>query len=146
MMIRDLMTADSLPALEATMRFAAQRQRIISNNIANFDTPGFRASDVSVKGFQDALGKAIDGRRDAHSGVRGALPWKETSELRGSDPSRMTLRPTEVGGLLYHDQGARDLERTMQDLVENTATFQVAAKLYASRMQVLRTAISERVA
>lgn len=146
MLIRDLVTADALPALEATMRFAAQRQRIISNNIANFDTPGYRAVDVSVDGFQKALGRAVDARRDATSGVRGSLPWRETSELRGADPSRMTLHPTERGGLLFHDQGARDLERTMQDLVENTATFQVAAKMYASRMRVLQSAISERVA
>ena len=43
--------------LEAAMRAEGTRQRVIANNIANMNTPGFRRSDID---FQDVLSKAID--------------------------------------------------------------------------------------
>ncbi|MCK5174217.1 MAG: flagellar basal body rod protein FlgB, partial [Planctomycetes bacterium] len=42
--------------LEASMRAEGTRQRVIANNIANMNTPGFRRSDID---FQDVLSKAI---------------------------------------------------------------------------------------
>ncbi len=42
--------------LEAAMRAEGTRQRVIANNIANMNTPGFRRSDID---FQDVLSKAI---------------------------------------------------------------------------------------
>ena len=42
--------------LEASMRAESTRQRVIANNIANMNTPGFRRSDID---FQDVLSKAI---------------------------------------------------------------------------------------
>ena len=127
------------------MRFASQRHGMITNNIANLDTPNYRMQDVSVEDFQSRLGEAIDARRKAFGGVRGELTWRPTRELQGKDPTQMTLRPTEQGGLLYHDRATRDLERTMQDLVENTAMYQLAANLYSSHSRLLKSAISERV-
>lgn len=145
MFIRDLLTADAMPALEATMRFASQRHRLIAHNIANTETPGFRASDVSVEGFQKTLGEAIDDRRSRFGGLRGELSLRSSRDISGSSASDFTLRPSERRGLLFHDRTSRDLERTMQDLVENTATYQLAANLYASRARLLESAISERV-
>jgi flagellar basal-body rod protein FlgB len=145
MFIRDLLTADAMPALEATMRFASQRHRLIANNIANIDTPNYRTLDVSVTGFQKMLGDAIDNRRSRFGGHRGDLSFRSTREIAGTEPGNLTLRPTAQGGLLFHDRSTKDLERTMQDLVENTATYQLAANLYASRARLLESAISERV-
>ncbi|MHC4976282.1 MAG: hypothetical protein ACYTF7_06715 [Planctomycetota bacterium] len=147
MFLADLTTADSLPVLEATMRFASQRHRLIQHNIANFSTPDFRPVDVSVHEFQRALGDAIDRRRADFAGVRGQLDFRGTSEIPAtSDPSSMELRPEETGrNVLFHDRNTRDLERTMQDLVENTAVFRTAAELYRTRLNLLGQAISERV-
>ena len=58
-----LTSGDGLGALERLLQFAGQRHKLIVNNIANLDTPGFRPADVSVRGFQQQLGKAIDEAR-----------------------------------------------------------------------------------
>lgn len=146
MIIRDLVTADALPVLEATMRFAEQRQTLIAHNIANSVTPDFRHLDVDPRGFQKNLAQAVDRRRAQFGGVRGELPWRQTRQMRGADPATMRLRPAETGyGPLYHDRTNRDLERTLQDLTENAAVFRTAASLYRSRTQLLGTAISLRV-
>ncbi|MGP1309899.1 MAG: hypothetical protein ACTS27_06860, partial [Phycisphaerales bacterium] len=47
--------------------------------------------------------------------------------------------------ILFHDRNDRSVERLMQDLVENTATFQLAAELQKSRSTLLNSAIAERV-
>lgn len=44
--------------LEHSLNYATQKNRVISDNIANVDTPGYKAKDVKFKDvFQDALTK-----------------------------------------------------------------------------------------
>ena len=146
MMIRDLVTADALPTLAASMRFSAQRQPLIAHNIANITTPEFRPVDVSPKRFQKALAEAVDDRRRSFGGVRGDLDIAESREIRLNDRGDLELRPRAIGeNILFHDRNDRDLERLLQDQVENVSAFRMATQLFRSRMNLLNTAISERV-
>lgn len=144
-MLADLVTnSGALPALELTMRFAAQRQQILAHNIANLTTPGFQAQDVSVHDFRQTLAKAIDDRR-ARAHAEGPLHWKPTRELDRDHQGHLVVTPrTPASGILQHDRNNRDLERTMQALAENVATFRVASELMRSRMQLIQSAIAER--
>jgi flagellar basal-body rod protein FlgB len=145
MMIDLLTNADATGALERLMQFAGQRHRIITNNIANLSTPGFRPADVSVAGFQEQLGRAIDNRRSNPE------PSSTSLELASSDeveitPSGMVLHPQPAGGsILFHDGAERNIESSMQDLVENFMTFRTAADLLRSRFDLMNTAIRERI-
>ena len=144
--IRDLVTADALPALAATMRFAARRQPLIAHNIANASTPEFRPIDVSPKVFQRELARAVDARREHLGGVRGALQIRSTQAFTVDEGGRFELHPSASGaGVLFHDRNDRDLERLMQDQVENASAFRLSAMLFRSRMDLLNSAISERV-
>ena len=146
MMIRDLVTADAIPTLAASMRFAAQRQPLIAHNIANISTPEFRPTDVDPKTFQKTLAKAVESRRQEYGGVRGELRIEESREIRLNGRGDLELRPREIGeNILFHDRNDRDLERLLQDQVENVAAFRLATQLFRSRMNLLNTAISERV-
>ena len=146
MMIRDLVNADALPTLAASMRFAARRQPLIANNIANISTPDFRPTDVSPRRFQESLAKAVDERRERFGGVRGELNLESTREIRVDGRGRLDLRPTPIGeNVLFHDRNDRDLERLLQSQTENLAAFRVSAQLFRSRMDLLNSAISERV-
>lgn len=145
-MIRDLVTADALPTLAASMRFAAQRQPLIAHNIANISTPEFRPIDVNPRRFQDTLAEAVDSRRKAFGGVRGELKIGESRDIRLNKRGDFELRPRETGeNVLFHDRNDRDLERLLQDQVENVAAFRLASQLFRSRMNLLNTAISERI-
>jgi flagellar basal-body rod protein FlgB len=146
-LIGQLSSAGSLPALEAAMRFAAQRQKLIAHNIANFETPNFVPVDVSPADFQRVLGRAVDERRDRNGGMSGALELERTRQIEPGRGGSLTLRPqSPVGGVLGHDRNASDLERTMQSLVENAAMFRVAADLHRARIGVVKRAIAERSA
>lgn len=146
MRIDDLANADALPTLSAMLRFAGQRHRLIAHNIANISTPDFRPKDVSIKDFQRELGSAIDKRRQSFGGTRGELNIRQTRELRRDARGDLKLVPREAGrNVLFHDRNNRDLERLMQDLVENASAHRFAADMIRSRFDLLRTAISERV-
>ena len=145
-LINQLTNAGAMPALEMTMRFAAQRQRLAAHNIANLDTPNFIQRDVSVEGFRAMLDDAVRERRTRTGGMYGPLEWDETSELARSSRGALTLRPeTPSGGVLFHDRNNRNLERLMQTLAESTAAFRTASDLYRSQSMILQMAISQRV-
>lgn len=144
-LIDGLTNAGALPSLELTMRYAAQRQRLIAHNIANADTPRFVAMDVPSEAFRDVLRQAVDRRREETGGRFGELAWEPTRALvRG--PHGLELAPgTPAGGVLYHDRGARDPERLLQALTESTGAFRTAAELYRAHRGILLSAIGERV-
>lgn len=147
-MIRDVLNSGAIPALEALASFSAQRHRIIAGNIANLDTPDYQHRDVSVAGFQEALGKAVDRRRSARASGAGPgapLPLQPTREMEVDSRGRLTLTPqTASGNILFHDRNNRDLERTMQSLAENVGVYRLATDLLRSRHESLRMAIGER--
>lgn len=145
-MISELSTAGALPTLEAMLRFSGQRQRLIAHSIANFSTPGFVPVDLSPADFQRGLGEAVDERRGVNGGTTGELAWDGTREVRVGPGGAMEFRPsTFAGGVLGHDRNATDLERTLQDLVENAGVFRVASDFLRQQQSQLRAAIAERV-
>ncbi len=144
-LISDISTHGTAPVLSRLLEFAGQRQRLLAHNIANMETPDFRPLDVSTRGFQQALAKAVDERRAATGGTHGSLNLESTDEVQVRH-GRLTLTPrTPSGNVLYHDRNNRDLERMMQDLAENSLMFRTAADLLRREHELLRTAISQRV-
>lgn len=140
-MLGEMLNEGAVPVLEASMRFAAQRQRLLAHNIANLSTPDFRPMDVSPAEFQRALARALDDRR----GSDGALELN-SRQIRTEAGGGLRLTPASPSGnILFHDRNNRDLERMMADLAENTAAFRLASDLLRSRMEMTRSALAQRV-
>ncbi|MBT3414058.1 MAG: flagellar basal body rod protein FlgB, partial [Nitrospina sp.] len=69
-LIDRLLFSDAVPGLmKKSLNFMSTRQSMISSNISNIDTPGFKASDID---FQAQLRAAI--------GSKGSLNMRTTSE------------------------------------------------------------------
>jgi flagellar basal-body rod protein FlgB len=135
-----------VPALEATLRFAGERQKLIAHNIANLTTPNFIQTDVSPETFQRTLAAAIEKRREAGGGMQGALELDGGRDLAVGADGSLGLRPRDSSGnILFHDRNNRDLERLMQDQTENAGVYRITAELLRSRYQMIREAIAERV-
>lgn len=146
MIIQELSNAGAAPSLEMMLRFAGQRQQILAHNIANIDTPNFQGRDVDPKEFQRVLGEAIDKRREKTGGAFGALEIKPTRQIETDMSGNLKLNPgTPTDGVLFHDRNQRDLERMMQDLVENASMYRVAADLLRQQRGQVLGAISQRV-
>ena len=142
-MIEGLTNSTELPVLERMLQFTARRHELITDNIANLSTPGYRAKDVSVEGFQTSLGEAIDARRG--DATRSGLDDSTLQEVQIDDRGAMSLAPSAAGdNLLFHDRNDRSVESIMSDLVSNFMTFRTTAELIRNRFDLINAAIAER--
>ena len=123
-MLNRLFGGASLSALETMLTFAAERQRVIAANIANVDTLGYRARDLSEGDFRRALEGAFGGRGPAAGFAAG-----ETADAG-------TIKPW--GNNV-------DLESEMSRMVGNTVLHSTAAALLAQQFSLLREAVAGRV-
>lgn len=131
-------------ALEATVRFAGERHRLIVHNIANISTPDFRQVDLSPAAFQKQLGRAIDEKRKTGDSQKLAL--ESGDELEAQSDGTLRYKPqTPVGGIAAHDRNNRDLERLMQDQAENLMVYRTSLDLLRSRADMMRAALGQRV-
>ncbi len=127
--------------LETLMRFTAARQTLLSHDLANLSTPGFRPVDVPVEEFQRSLRDAIDAVRE---GLTPELRLQDCDGVRFED-GRPVLEPRPRDeNILFHDRTDADSDRLLADLAENTLAFRAAAELYRFRVGQLLSAIRER--
>lgn len=130
------MRADiSGPVVEQLSRglaVASRRHEALARNIANVETPGYRAQDVV---FEDAMQRTT---ALAPSDAGSALPPVGPAERRprviySDDPARGT------------DGNDVDLDRQMSRVAENTLYHNALVQMLASHFTTLKQAISGRV-
>jgi flagellar basal-body rod protein FlgB len=115
--------------LRAAMGGLAARQRAIANNVANIDTPNFKASEVR---FEDTLKSALSRGRNSTSPDQSAL---------NQSARRTTLSDaTSSRG----DGNNVDIEREMEKLSETNLTFSAMTQVMSSRLSILRSVVSGR--
>lgn len=144
-LIAGMFDSGALPVAERLVAFTGRRHQVLTHNIANLSTPFFKPQDVDSKSFQAALSDAVDRRRATSSPIRGALQLENSRQLRFTrDGVELRPHPTNEN-ILFHDQNNRDLERTMQNLAENTMANQLGIELVRNQFDMLRLAIRERI-
>jgi flagellar basal-body rod protein FlgB len=114
-MLDRLFAGGSLPSLEAMLRYASARQKIIAANIANVDTVGYRTRDLGEPDFRRALDQSLEPAPSADAG------------------------PVKPGG------NNVDLELEMAKMVRNSALHSTAAALLAQQFALLREAVAGHV-
>jgi flagellar basal-body rod protein FlgB len=115
--------------LRAAMSGLAARQRTIANNVANIDTPGFKASEVR---FEDALKTAVS---------RGT----PSSSLDQTSLNASASRSTLVDGTASRADGNNvDIDREMELLGEANLNYSALTQVMATRIGILRNVISGR--
>ena len=116
--------------LQAAMSGLAARQRTIANNIANIDTPNFKATEVR---FEDALKAALSrGQADSSSPDQSAL---NHSVSRSSLLDATSTRA---------DGNNVDIDREMQILGEANLTYSALTQVMSTRIGILRNVITGR--
>lgn len=133
----------SLPVLEALVHFTAARHRAIARNLANVDTPGYRAVDAPVEDFRRALARALLERRSSPEGRFELRPWGGVRPAPGGLEVR--LEPAREAGVPRPDGNTVDLEIELSRLVRNGIWHNLSAALLAHQFGLLREAIGERV-
>ncbi len=110
-----------LGVLTQLLDASALRHRVIAQNVANVNTPGYRRQTVS---FESDLAKTL-----ASSGTGDAVVKPRV--VTDDGPERA-------------DGNTVDIDREMNDLGRNALVYQAATQIIASRVASMRSAISGR--
>lgn len=129
-----------LAMLKQRMGWLSERQNVLSQNVANVDTPGYAAKDLKPINFEDILTGAT-------------TPAQFQGGLSITDPRHIAPAPSGDGG----DSGFSavdspdaegnpsgntvSLEQEMIRVSDTQAQYAAASNLYAKAMNMMKTAI-----
>ncbi len=145
-MISKLFDSGAIQSVERLVQFTGARHKVLTNNIANFETPFYRARELDTDAFQAGLRDAIDRRRrSGASPTDGPLKMRDTRQLRFHQ-DRVDVQPGfDSAGIMFHDRTNADVERTMQHLAENTMAHNAGLEILKNEFDLLKMAIRGRV-
>ena len=112
--------------LQAAMSGLAARQRAIANNVANVDTPGFKASEVR---FEDVLSKAVKGAKPGTSVNQSAL----NAAARSTSLDDATATRADGNNV--------DIDQQMEMLSEANLNYSALTQVMSTRLGILRNVI-----
>jgi len=122
----------TLQALQASLNFRQMRQELINSNIANADTPGYKAKKID---FEDALARALD--------VDGKEQLKTENEKHydvGSGGFK-NLNPEvyeDPNGVLTKDGNNVDRDHEMVAMAENKVMYDATVQLVNKKLGLMK--------
>jgi flagellar basal-body rod protein FlgB len=124
-------------ALAASLNFRTLRENIVSSNIANAETPGYKAK---IMDFEDALARAID-----LEGLNAEMaPDPDHFAMgRGAISRARADVYDNPEGNVTNDQNTVDMERELATLQENSLLYKAATELINKKLGALRYAVTE---
>ncbi len=134
MRLLDTLFDRSVTGLSRTMDLTWKRNQALSANIANAETPQYRAIDVS---FGNELEKAFESQTGSLAQTNlGHLDNQSTN----GDTSKLV---NDLSGPTKPDGNNVDLDLQMGRLAQNSGDYANAARLIRRQIGLLRTAIRE---
>lgn len=112
------------------LRHRAARNSAIAANIANIDTPGYKAVDVTFKSALEEAGVRMDRTNPNH--------------LNHSGLSSGGFDVVEIGGDPRRDGNDVNIDHEMVQLAQNQLEYRFLARSLARRFNKLREAITGR--
>jgi flagellar basal-body rod protein FlgB len=123
--------------LRNRMQWQQTRQKVLAENVANADTPGFRARDLKAPVFRP------DGSLAAAMPAGMAVERTSPLHLAGSGASGAAEERQRTRFDVVPSGNAVSLEDEMLKAADNQADYQLAASLYQKSLQMLRTAVGK---
>ena len=113
----------AISSLQKTLNRGSLRHRVLTSNIANIDTPNYKAFEVVMEDVRQEKGgfaKPLELVRTGPGHLNGRRRASGDVKIKASDPPPFNLRA---------DGNTVDLDRTMGKLAENTILYRTAAQL-----------------
>jgi len=123
---------NAINLLERAMNGSNLRHAVLSNNLANVNTPEYKRGDVE---FRSLLGKEMESH----------LLLKKTRD-KHLDSKEVSVEPVMIdysSTSLRNDGNNVDIDMENAALAENTLYFNGIAKFLSSRLSLLRYAVTE---
>jgi flagellar basal-body rod protein FlgB len=129
-----LFNKTSIPAVRKSLDASMVRSRVIANNIANINTPGYRRVDVK---FEEELRLSLD--RTRVKGTRTDEQHIAIGRKNLSDVNPLAYRPSDP----TFSSGVNnvDIDTEMAKLAENQILFQYGVRFMKERIKTINAAI-----
>ena len=124
----DYFSSNSMILMEKSMNYLWTKQAAISDNIANAETPGYKAKLVT---FEDNL------REKLEQALRSNAPRRNTRQVL-SEAEVSVIRPEESTRL---DDNGVNVTEQMVELVRNAYQLQYVMNSISTDLATLRTAV-----
>ena len=122
-----------LDRMKLFLDYSARKQQVITSNLANSETPGYRAKELS---FNDVFQNELQ--------ASGSLRLTRDNHLGGT-PS--LVRDAEIEEKANHALGRDgnnvDLDNEMTQLAQNVLKFSVVSRLYQQKIQLIKYSLRE---
>ncbi len=132
-MLDKLFSQKTFHALEKTIRITRQRHEVVSSNIANIETPGYRAKDIDFKAALAGASGAGRGfklvRTDAQHIGR---------EMNSTSQIEPFADPSEFNGFNWVN-----IDNEMTKLTENNLMFRAGVELLIRKIRRIKEVIRE---
>ncbi len=143
MILENLTNRGATPALMQTLSYTESRHKMIAENVANWNVPGYKTKQLDAKSFQKSLRVALDEKGSS---------WRKPLQVRGREfeskaGNYLTVTPSELppDNVLFHDGTNGSIERMMSDMAENAMVQQAAATILRGNFEGMRKAIRGRL-
>ncbi len=126
MNLMSLITDNITEILIKIVKFTQTRQKILIQNIINFQNPGFVPKELEVNEFSDVLNTAIDEHVQNQR-----LVLRDTENIKFGASGSIELNPVidEYGIKLLEENRDEYIERQINKLWENSLNQKLAAEL-----------------
>jgi len=117
------------------MDWAAQRQKVLAQNISNADTPDYRPKDLKEVNFKDVL--------KGHMDVRVPVVRTNAAHLKGTVPEQETFRANGIRKTFEESPDGNQvvIEEQMQKVSDTRSNYNTAVQLMQTHMKMLRIAV-----
>lgn len=128
-----------LSMLRTRLEWAQERQRVLAENVANSDTPKYRARDLTAPKFEAPT------QVTAATVSTVALSRTESGHIAGIGLSGSPFRTESKGNYDVRPTGnAVNLEEEMMKVATNQMDYQAASALYTRSLNLLKIALGKR--
>lgn len=134
----DLQKLTFFQIAQERMDWLAQRQKVVSENLANANTPGYQAKDLKQLDFKSELSRSL--ARETQS-----IPATRTdpAHLTGSLPQAGPYRTETVRRPFEYtlDKNGVDVEEQMEKAANNRSQYELASNLVLKNLAMIRAAL-----
>ena len=137
-MFNSINSDPTISAVEKSLGGLSMRKDLISQNIANVDTPGYKAQEVN---FEGALQMALNQGSSLPMVTTSAMHISNTSGLGGGDTFQVGLRQ---GGTDRADGNNVDVDQELTQMSETGIRYQGLSSAVNMKLNLLKTIASDR--
>lgn len=123
--------SSTINSLEQGLSYSSLKQKVISENVANADTPNYKAKTVT---FKSELAAAVENGFQARRTDYRHFDFKGAS----NSPYSVTARPEQS---YNHNGNSVDIDKEMSEMAENQIYYNAVADRLNGKFNSLKTVI-----